>query len=174
MPNPAATSVASVAAIGSNLNRVVHQVARLKAAIQAAKGNDVDYLPNLLLFHLVASGPMRASALAEHTDVDPSTVSRQVERLVRTGVIERRPDPDDGRACLLAPTDVGLDRHAWHVARRTAAFDRMLADWSEVDRSRFAELLERFSDDFDNYKHVMIDDLTGTPPENGDAREEHT
>ena len=164
----------SIGALAAGINRLVHQVSRLKSSIQALKGSDVDYLPNMLLFHLAVSGPMRASALAEHTDIDPSTISRQVDRLVRTGLVERRADPDDGRATLLVATATGLDRHAGHIVRRNAVFDGMLAHWSEQDRTHFAELLSRFSDDFDNYKHVLIADITtGSPADDDDAQKEH-
>jgi MarR family transcriptional regulator, transcriptional regulator for hemolysin len=41
---------------------------------------------------------IRQSELAEEADLQPITVTRLVDRLVESGMIERRPDPDDRRA----------------------------------------------------------------------------
>ena len=59
-------------------------------------------------------GPHRSNALAEAVHSDPSTVSRQIAALVKVGYVERRPDPADGRACLLAATDELItDQDGW-------------------------------------------------------------
>jgi DNA-binding MarR family transcriptional regulator len=91
---------------------------------------------------------MRSIDLAEHIRADPSTVSRQVAGLVREGLIERRADPEDGRASLLVLTDKAAEVLARHDDLRNRHFARMLADWSERDVRRFARLLARFTADF--------------------------
>ena len=64
---------------------------------------------------LQTEGPLRAGALADCLQSDPSTVSRQVAALVKDGLLERRADPDDGRASLLVLTDAATRR----AGRRT-------------------------------------------------------
>jgi DNA-binding MarR family transcriptional regulator len=55
-------------------------------------------------------------------------LSRMVDRLVERGLVERRPDPEDGRGVCLALTDAGRAaqrsigrRHARGVARAVSA-----------------------------------------------------
>ena len=47
---------------------------------------------------------------------DPSTVSRQVASLVKAGLVERQADPDDGRASILVPTELGRAKVREHSA----------------------------------------------------------
>src|SRR4051794_30292364 len=54
-----------------------------------------------LLVPLERDGEQRCSALAAQAGVDVSVVSRQVAALERAGYVERRPDPEDGRASLI-------------------------------------------------------------------------
>ena len=90
----------------------------------------------MLLFQLCKDGPQRSSALAATVCVDPSTVSRQIADLVDLGLVERRADPQDGRASLLAATEAGQERHRLLHERRDRAFAVMLADWSDEDVRR--------------------------------------
>lgn len=65
-----------------------------------------------ILVHLVRRGPARVSALAQEIAVTQPTASDAVAALIRKGHVEKRPDPEDGRAAML---------HAGAGARRVAA-----------------------------------------------------
>lgn len=75
-----------------------------------------DVLVNLLIFN-----EMRMSDLAKRTVISFSRVSRVVDELEPLGLLERKPDPRDGRAVLVALTPAGAD----HIreASRTHATD---------------------------------------------------
>ena len=80
-----------------------------------------------------SKGPLRASAIAEAFDIDKGAVSRQVQHLVDLGLVERAPDPDDGRATLVAASDEA-DAGSTEVARhRRKWLDERLGDWSAED-----------------------------------------
>jgi MarR family transcriptional regulator for hemolysin len=49
--------------------------------------------------------PPNQASLAEMLEVEPITLSRQIDRLAAAGLIERRPDPSDRRAHRLYLTD---------------------------------------------------------------------
>ena len=137
------------------LNREVFRLARLTERVHArhtARQTDgVERAAYLLLVTLVRGGPRRLSALAEEVYSDASTVSRQVAQLVKLGLVERRPDPTDGRASTLAATEAG-ERHFDHKRKlRNEAYTAMLADWSDDDRRRFRDLLARFNDGFEGF-----------------------
>ncbi|MCW2631333.1 MAG: transcriptional regulator, MarR family [Pseudonocardia sp.] len=105
-----------------------------------------------LLVHLVKGGPQRAGALAECVHCDPSTVSRQIQQLVRLGLIERRADPADGRASLLAATPEGEQVFERKRRWRNEHFAAMLADWSAADVDTLYGLLSRLNTDIENYR----------------------
>lgn len=142
------------------LPELVHQLVRytrlghqIKQRIHAHGQLDAGALG--MLVQLVMSGPGRQGELAERAGLDPSTVSRHVAQLVRAGLIERRPDPDDGRALHLAPTDAGLERIAEAKRRREALLSAVLGDWSEDDLQHLAALLTRLNDAIERFQPSM-------------------
>lgn len=108
-----------------------------------------------LLFNL-AAGPLRISALAERTHVEVSTVSRAATALERHGIIERIPDPADGRAHLLSLTDDGLDALGALQEQRQEWFSELLSDWRAEDVAQLRELLTRFGDCVEAYRDKAL------------------
>lgn len=143
-----------VAAVADNFVELMRSFNRARARMLAAAADDVEWSSQILLNVLRNSGPMRAGALAECVQSDPSTVSRQVAALVRDGLIERRADPDDGRASLLALTPKADSVLAAHDQRRLDYFAEVLDGWSEAELRRFAGQLRRFHE---AYEAVHID-----------------
>jgi DNA-binding MarR family transcriptional regulator len=86
-------------------------------------------VPQFRLIVLVTTlGPTRAGDLAERLAVGPSTLTRNVDRLVAGGWVERRPGSVNRREVLVAATDRG----------------RTLVDEVSVRRRReLAEVLQR-------------------------------
>lgn len=54
-----------------------------------------------ILVHLVGCGPARVSVLADEIGVTQPTASDAVAALIRKGHVEKRPDPQGGRAAML-------------------------------------------------------------------------
>src|ERR1700742_5182794 len=53
--------------------------------------------------------PLSQRELAKRFGCDPSNISVIVDRLVERELVERRPDPDDGRVKLIVATDAGRE-----------------------------------------------------------------
>jgi DNA-binding MarR family transcriptional regulator len=85
----------------------------------------------LLELHAAPSRRLRMRELADRVVLSRTRVSRIVDELVGAGYVERRPDPDDGRASLAVLTDEG-------AAARKLAAPRYLA----AIEHRFSSLLE--------------------------------
>lgn len=130
---------------------------------QASLGNrmskaGVDRSTIVLLKTLVMYGPSRSSELATAVHSDPSTVSRQVAALVRDGLVERRADPEDGRASVLVATDRGKALLEEQRRRLGLALARVVRQWEPEDVSHFLELLERFVADHERALPMLMDE----------------
>ncbi|MCW2912887.1 MAG: transcriptional regulator, MarR family [Actinomycetia bacterium] len=88
----------------------------------------------------------RPSDLADYFGVGKATISRQVKVLEQLGLIERRPDPDDGRAHLLVLTDEGRLRLDAARTARQKRFHAMLDTWPAEDVRGLARTLARFNE----------------------------
>ncbi|MBE7189012.1 MAG: MarR family transcriptional regulator [Jatrophihabitans endophyticus] len=129
---------------------------RARSRMLEATAHDVEWAAHVVLKCLQTEGPMRAGALAECVMSDPSTVSRQVASLVKDGLLERRADPDDGRASLLVLTPRAHEVLARHDRIRLRFFAEMLSAWNPAELHQFAQLLGRFADDFSHTNHDWV------------------
>lgn len=151
----------TVASVAESFGELQRTVRRWKARLQAAFGDDIDSATLLVLHTVDSEGPMRASALAVSVQADLSTVSRQVTTLVARGLLERRADQRDGRACLLAVTEPGRAAIAGYEQGRQAFFDTVLAGWSAEEMRQFARQLERFTAAYDHAHVALMTERTG-------------
>jgi DNA-binding MarR family transcriptional regulator len=130
---------------------------------QAALGHKmskagIDRSTIMLLKTLVMLGPSRSSAVATAVHSDPSTVSRQIAALVRDGLVERKADPEDGRASVLVPTEAGLAVLEEQRRRMGLALARIVQQWAPEDLDTFVELLERFVADHQLHMPDLINE----------------
>ena len=138
-----------IAAVSDNFVSLMRVFVKARARMLAAAEHDVEWSAHILLRFVANEGPVRASAIAEGTQSDPSTVSRQVAALVKDGLLERRADQGDGRASLLVVTEKAQAVLAEHDEIRISHFADMLDGWTPEDLRRFAILLAQFTDDFE-------------------------
>jgi DNA-binding MarR family transcriptional regulator len=91
---------------------------------------------------LDTAGPQPASDLARALAISGATATGLVDRLVRDGLAERRPDPDDGRARVVHVTAAGVA--AWRDALLgpTAIDKDVLARLSDDDLRLLARATE--------------------------------
>jgi DNA-binding MarR family transcriptional regulator len=99
----------------------------------------------LLLSALETDGPLGIAALADATQVDISTASRQIAPLERQGLLRRLRNPADRRGSLIAITELGRRRLQATRDERHTLFLTLLRDWPERDRTAFAEYLARLN-----------------------------
>ena len=106
---------------------------------------DLQPAPYLLLSWLAQHGPVRGSVVAEELGIDKGAISRQVQQLQDLGLLDRSPDPDDGRATLLAASAVAVERLSLIQEERRQWIDQRLGDWSDADLRTFVSLLGRYN-----------------------------
>ena len=133
---------------------MVRQFTGIKSRVTS--GPEGDHSPMFLLVKLAHYGPSRASDLAELVCADPSTVSRQVASLVKGGLLERRADPDDGRASILVPTELGRQRVKEYGRRRAVTMKPVIADWSAQDRHDLLRLIRKYTAGIETHRDEII------------------
>jgi DNA-binding MarR family transcriptional regulator len=141
----AGSQVADDVRVASRIGTGLAQLIRLIERAAAARGEDLDRASFMLLHTLVCLGPSRVTMLAAAVHSDPSTVSRQAAHLVDLGLLERRADPGDGRASLLAITDAGTALLERARQRRDDRIEAITGSWQPAEREQFANLIDRFT-----------------------------
>ncbi len=133
----------------AGMSRLLRTAKHLGHRVAADLYGDLPSFGWALLVPLEQDGEQRCSALADHAGVDVSVASRQVSALERSGYVERRPDPLDGRASLIRLSDAGAAAlaHTRDVRSQWAA--EALSDWTEAEARQFSDLLEKFADGLD-------------------------
>jgi len=112
-----------------------------------AKGAALSSTDSWLLERVVVSGPVRMSKLAEWMAVDKSTMTTEIRRLEKGGLVSRRSDPSDRRAVLITATDEGRTAITRHRQVAQDVYNTLVGKWTEPDRAEFARLLGRFVDE---------------------------
>jgi DNA-binding MarR family transcriptional regulator len=90
-------------------------------------------------------GPLTPSELAEIERVKRPTITRTLGCLEREGLIDRTPDPDDGRSNLISVNTAGRERLRRLRGRKNAYLARRMRDLPAEDVAtleRAAEILE--------------------------------
>jgi DNA-binding MarR family transcriptional regulator len=149
---PAQASTAQVAKDNEAFNALEQELGTLlrrARAMSAEMGREVhpDLDPEAygLLAGIHDYSWARASDLALHFGLGKATVSRQLKVLAQLGLIERRPDPDDGRAHVLALTEEGRQRLESARTARRKRWHVVLGTWPIDDVLLMAGMLARFN-----------------------------
>jgi DNA-binding MarR family transcriptional regulator len=99
---------------------------------------------------LVFAGPKRIGELARLEQVEPPTMTRLVDGLVRDALALREPDPDDARAVRVRATQTGARTLRRGRARRVETLRARLATLSPTELAALGEgveVLERILQD---------------------------
>jgi DNA-binding MarR family transcriptional regulator len=122
---------------------------------QRGQGETLDSGTFWLLKTLATSGPLRATDLAVCANLDPSTVSRHIGQLQGAGLIERAPDPVDGRAQRVKLSDAGAARINAALRSRRDLLEKCLESWEPRDLEELDQLLTRFAADVEALTQTM-------------------
>ena len=99
-----------------------------------------------LLVGIGRFGPIGVVELADRVGRDYTTVSRQVAKLERLGLVERRAAQTDQRVREASITDKGREMTGAIDKARDRIISAMLADWLPEDIEVLARLMRRMAD----------------------------
>jgi DNA-binding MarR family transcriptional regulator len=141
--------------ITSTDTRLAESAARLRFAIvrtarrlrQEAAGAGAELSPTAAstLATVERHGPLTPSELAEIERIKRPTVTRTLRVLAEAGLVDRAPDPVDGRSSLVSVNGAGRERLRRLRGRKNAYLARRMRDLPESDvvtLERAAEILE--------------------------------
>lgn len=122
----------------------LHRVVRCVAAINTRGQEAGVALQGVLRF--VGEGESRATHLAERLGVSAPVLSRHITELEEQGYVIRRPDPQDGRAQLIALSPLGVAKLRSIEDQRIVTLQGLLQAWTEEDAEDAARTLNRLAE----------------------------
>lgn len=131
------------AALAGPVSHAVSRVARLHriTAGRLLKGLGLYPGQEFLMMHLWDTGAVRQAELIKAMDLDPSTVTKMLQRLEQAGHVRRRPDPDDRRAVLVEATEESCALHAEVRDAWSDLEEHTLAGLGPAERAELTRLL---------------------------------
>ncbi|WP_406449536.1 MarR family transcriptional regulator [Streptomyces sp. NBC_01622] len=111
------------------------------------KDGVLDRSAYILLSRIRVQGPMSIGELSDAFGLDTSTLNRQTAAAMRSGLVERIPDPQGGMARKFRITDLGARMLDEEREGLVQSLDQIMDDWSEADIAAFAAFLRRFNTD---------------------------
>ena len=149
---------------GGPVSNALTRVARLHRMGTARLLREVDLFPGqeVVMMILWEGAAVRQSELIRRTRLDPSTITKMLQRLEQAGHVRRFPDPADGRASLVEATAQSCELRAgvtqvWEDMEKSA-----LSDLDADDQAQLARLLEKVGS---NLATAMGIDAPTTGPE---------
>jgi DNA-binding MarR family transcriptional regulator len=87
-----------------------------------------------VLHTLAHKGPMRLTTLKASEQITQPAITQLVSRLERDGLVERQPDPEDGRAVLVQVTPAGAQIVRTRQQDRVRRFSQLLEALTPEER----------------------------------------
>jgi DNA-binding MarR family transcriptional regulator len=137
------TGALSAPAIGGPVSHSLSVVARLHRIAAGRVLRRLGLYPGqeFVMMHLWEAGAVRQSELIKSVGLDPSTVTKSLQRLEQAGHVRRRPDPADRRASLVEATEQSCGLRSQVVAAWGELEELTLAGLEEGDRQELLRLL---------------------------------
>jgi DNA-binding MarR family transcriptional regulator len=144
-PGRAGTGDESPEAVTNALLTASRLLIAISARAIAAVDESISIPQFRTLVILASDGPVNLATLAGLLGVQPSTTGRMVDRLVSTGLIERKPHPTSRREMIAGLTVRGRDVVQQVTAQRRNEISRIVDTMPAADRSGLARTLAAFA-----------------------------
>lgn len=130
-----------------SLGRMAYHLANLVRTLEAIyrkRQYPLERAHYLLLLHLNGTdGPQTVGELAAKLSLDNSTVTRQINAMVKSRQVEKRPSPSDGRSSLIVQSQRGKELVESMHELRIKRIGSALQDWTQEDIDTLTALSER-------------------------------
>ena len=116
-------------------------IVRIQRQLRARTGSDITPSQSSALARIEQDGPLRLGALAELEGTTAATMSRVIDSLSERDLIERVPDPLDGRASLVQLSPEGGALVHELRAHYTEALRHALSELTPAERKVIRETI---------------------------------
>ena len=114
---------------------------RIRRTLLTGKADEVTASQTAALGRLLRYGESTVAELARAEGVRPQSMGATVQALEDLGLVERRPDPADGRRALVRATDRGARAREDAWTTRTRVLTDRLAALPDADRDTVARAI---------------------------------
>ena len=129
------------------INRASRVLIRMQDARLKAYGFGMGQMPVL---HALAGGDsLSQKDLAAFARVEQPTMAEMLSRMERDGVVERSPNPQDGRGSLTSLTRRARDRFPKAQAELVEAEKQATAGLSKAEKEQLVALLQRVAENLE-------------------------
>ena len=118
---------------------VAHQLRRI--SVESLARWEVSPSQSRALRVVTRHGAIRLTELSEHLRIAPRSTTEVVDDLQAKGLVERRPDPQDRRATLVAVTEQGIEIGQAIRSAQGAETERLFDRLGATDRDHLARIL---------------------------------
>lgn len=122
---------------------IAHEVKRLANA--RYQGSELTMARLMVLHELVDRGPTRIGSLSGCLNVAARTMTSTIDGMVRDGLVERQPDPTDGRAVVVRLTPRGRRQYERGAAIRNGVLAEVFDVLDDDERAQLARVLHRLA-----------------------------
>jgi DNA-binding MarR family transcriptional regulator len=125
---------------------IVRTSRRLRQQALGGEGGEISPTLSAALASIDVHGPLTPSELADRERVKRPTATRTVAKLEELGLVERTPDPSDGRGSLVSVTPRGRDLMKRMRTRKNAYLANRIRDLPADELATLehaAKILER-------------------------------
>ena len=126
-----------------------------------------------MLAKLLERGPCSQNRLGRRTAMDAATIKGVVDRLGKRGLIETRPDPEDGRRLEVALSPAGQALAERMVPNALRITEETLAPLDEAERTTLIALLRRLSLDLRRHRQSKAERLSCASSSRLESRPSH-
>lgn len=121
--------------------RLAVVVGRINRRIRAV-GSHLTQAQLSALSSIARKGPLRPGDLARIESIGAPGITRLVADLEARGLVERHPDPDDGRSSLVTVTDAGAEAVLHARAERAERIGRLMAELDDDELAAITDILD--------------------------------
>jgi MarR family transcriptional regulator, transcriptional regulator for hemolysin len=129
------------------INMAARSFARLGEQKVQPLGFRIGQLP--VLYLLREGARLSQKQLAQLAKVEQPSMAQTLSRMERDGLIERSPDPDDGRSSLIALTKTAKAKLPKVREALDADAEVMLAGFTDKEVATLVKLLQRLNENLD-------------------------
>jgi len=119
---------------------------RVLEALNRCRNYPLERAHYLLLLQL-RERPLSVGELSTKLLLDNSTVTRQINVMVKRDLIKKIPNPNDGRSALITSTNKGRELARDMHQLRLDRLQTTLKDWTGDDKQALADLTYRLTHD---------------------------